>query len=316
MRQRAKVQLQSRFHIFPPVKIGVDGGGTKTALILIDDRGGIVDRRLAPGCNHNICGPETAVVILEEAMSALVSRGPVTHTVLCMAGSPSFWDETAAALTSRGRFGKVIAFDDSRPVLELATDGEPGLVLHGGTGSFIAAQSPAGSAHYAGGSGWRFGDPGSGYDLGRRAIGQALLELQGWSPRTSLSAMLCNFSGLTNADDLTRYFYEHAEPNKQIAGLTPALLRLAADGDQSVREIVLESVADLLHLCGKVVATLFPAWPLTDLKAGASGPILTHPFVFPILAERSGLNLRPIIEAPIEGVRRLILRTSQPVFPA
>ena len=30
--------------------------------------------------------------------------------------------------------------------------------------------------HYAGGLGWRFNDPGSGYDLGRRAIARALLD--------------------------------------------------------------------------------------------------------------------------------------------
>ena len=53
---------------------------------------------------------------------------------------------------------------------------------------------------------------------------------------------------------------------------------------------------------------LFPGWHRDTLRAGVSGPILTHAAVRPLLASRSSLNLRPIEEAPIEGVRRLLLR--------
>ena len=81
-----------------------------------------------------------------------------------------FWRETAAALQG---YGKVTTTDDSVPVLELATAGAPGLVLHAGTGSFVAARTADGATHYAGGLGWKLGDPGSGYDIGRRAVALA-----------------------------------------------------------------------------------------------------------------------------------------------
>ena len=42
------------------LKIGVDGGGTKTECILVDARGEIVARHLAPGCNPNVA----AVVVI------------------------------------------------------------------------------------------------------------------------------------------------------------------------------------------------------------------------------------------------------------
>ena len=54
-------------------------------------------------------------------------------------------------------------------------------------GSFVAARDASGKIHYAGGLGWRFGDAGSGYELGRRAIARALLELQGWAPASGLA---------------------------------------------------------------------------------------------------------------------------------
>jgi hypothetical protein len=45
------------------------------------------------------------------------------------------------------------------------------------------------------------------------------------------------------------------------------------------------------------------------VTAGLSGPILTHPVVAPVLAARSPLPLAPVEGTPIEGVRRLLLRT-------
>jgi N-acetylglucosamine kinase-like BadF-type ATPase len=290
------------------MKIGVDGGGTKTELILIDDRGDIIARRIAGGCNPNVAGPEDARIILEEALGTLAAHFPVSHTLLCMAGAPAFWRDTAESLTGGGLFGEVSVLDDSRPVLELATGGSPGLVLHAGTGSFVAAQAPDGSLHYAGGTGWRFGDPGSGYDIGRRAISKALLELQGWQLPTSLSTVIRDHTGLVHAAAITRHFYQHPEPNKQIAALAPVVLRLAAEGDHAAHQIVAESITALLQLSEDVVAKLFAGWHRDTLRAAVSGPILTHTAVRPLLATRSSLTLRVIDESPVEGVRRLLLR--------
>jgi N-acetylglucosamine kinase-like BadF-type ATPase len=298
------------------MKIGVDGGGTKTELILVDDDGTIIARHLAPGCNPSVAGPAVAFSILDDALDALfeapgaqpaASDLPVTHTLLCMAGAPGFWRETAGTLTATGTYGQVTALDDSRPVLALATGGQPGIVLHGGTGSFIAAQAPDGGFHYAGGTGWRFGDPGSGYDLGRRTISRALLELQGWLLPSRLGTLLRDHTGLTEAAAITRFFYQHAEPNRQIAGLAPALLRLAAEGDPAAHQIVTESCTELLKLAECVTTKLFAGWHLDELRAGVSGPILCHPAAQKALATRSSLTLRPVVDAPIEGVRRLLL---------
>ncbi len=297
------------------MKIGVDGGGTKTELILIDVRGEILGRHLAPGCNPNIVGPEAASATLGEALTRLLNtsdparpKSEISATLLCMAGAPAFWKETAAALDADGNYGRVAALDDSRPVLELATGGRPGLVLHGGTGSFVAAQAPDGTIHYAGGIGWRFGDPGSGYDLGRRAIGRALLELQGWQPPTSLSALLRTHTGLVHAADITRFFYQHSEPNRQIAALAPALLRLAEEGDHAAHQIVADSVIALLQLAEDVITQKFAGWNRDALRAGVSGPILCHPAVQKVLTTYASLAYRPLTEPPIEGVRRLLVR--------
>lgn len=291
-------------------KIGVDGGGTKTELVLVDAAGVVVDQRLAPGCNPNIVGVAQARHVLIDALGHLHRPG-VTHTQLYMAGTPQFWREFATTLTG---FGAVTAHDDSLPVLELATHGQPGLVLHGGTGSFVAARDPDGDVHYAGGLGWRFGDPGSGYDLGRRAVARALLELQGWAPATRLGPLvLTQAAGTTTTSDaatLTRHFYQHAEPNREIAALAPGVLHLATEGDPTAVALVRDSARPLLELAVQVAARLFPNQPLDNVPAGLSGPILTHPAVKDALLPRSPLPLMPLTEPPIVGVRRLLARDS------
>jgi len=298
-------------------KIGIDGGGTKTECILVDAAGAIVARQLAPGSNPSIVGPEQAELIATDALCALLAQSKIENpsarissTRLYMAGSQHFWHEFAAKLQD---FGAVVAAPDSLPVLELATDGQPGLVLHSGTGSFVAARDRDGKIHYAGGLGWRFGDPGSGYDLGRRAIARALLELQGWSPPSRIGPTVRDHTQLGDGADadagaLTRYFYNDPLPNQKIAALAPAVLRLASEGDPTAHSLIVDSAAELLDLAARVAAKLFPDDAADTLRAGLSGPILTHPVVLEALAPRSPLPLTPITEAPIEGVRRLLAR--------
>lgn len=308
----------------PRYKIGVDGGGTKTECILVDEAGEVVACHVGTGCNPSVVGPEKARSILAAALDSLraesathiaaaggsaeEARAGITATLLCMAGSRSFWEEFAARLAG---FGEVEARDDSLPVLELATHGRPGLVLHAGTGSFVAARGPDGSVHYAGGLGWRFGDPGSGYDLGRRAVARALLELQGWAPGSRLSRLVRDHAGLGAAADagaLTRFYYQHEDPTRHIAALTPAVLQLAGEGDEAARRLMTESTAGLLELALGVATKLFSASLLETVPAGLSGPILTHPVVAGHLAAHSPLPLAPVEGTPIEGVRRLLGR--------
>ncbi|HEY0946469.1 MAG TPA: BadF/BadG/BcrA/BcrD ATPase family protein [Opitutaceae bacterium] len=301
-------------------KIGVDGGGTKTELILVDDTGAVIARHVAPGCNPSIVGPLAARQVLVDALVTLLEKSRtaadeapgqpavarISTTLLCMAGAPAFWQEFATSLTD---FGLVTTVDDSRPVLELATGGRPGLVLHGGTGSFVAARGPDGAIHYAGGLGWRFGDPGSGYDLGRRAVARGLLELQGWAPPSRLGTVLRDHTRLNDAAAISRFFYQHTEPNRQIATLAPAVLHLVTEGDPTAHQLVIESASELLDLALRVATKLFPATPLDTIPAGLSGPILTHPSVVATLTPRSPLPLAPLTAPPIEGVRLLLART-------
>lgn len=299
------------------LKIGVDGGGTKTECILVDLRGDVIARHVAPGSNPSVVGPEQAKLVVTDALCALLSdanheRAHVGSTLLCMAGSRTFWREFATSLTD---FGQVTAVDDSLPVLELATHGDPGLVLHAGTGSFVAGRAPDGSLHYAGGLGWRFGDSGSGYDIGRRAIARSLLEVQGWSVPSRLGPTLRDYLQLppdSDAGALTRFFYHHPEPNRLVAGFAPTVLWLASEADATAQSIIIESAGELVTLAEHLAVKLFPSVPLDSIPAGLSGPVLTHTVVVDALTPRTPLPLTPVAGSAADGVRQLLMRESPP----
>jgi glucosamine kinase len=309
--------------------LGVDGGGSKTALVLVDENGRAIARHQAAGCNPNLVGREAAGTLLHQAMADLRAAGPtgapIAHTLLCMAGNRLFWREFGAGLPPAD-FGRVQVTDDSRPVLELATARRAGLVLHGGTGSFVAALTAPGDlteprvgavadpflpgwhSHYADGTGWRLGDVGSGHDLGRRACRQALLELQGWLPPSRLAPALLAATGATDAETLTRHLYQHADPNTWLAGLAPLVLGLAEQGDPAAEGVATDSARDLGDLAQAVMTRLWPARPADQLALGLSGPVLGHPAMRRALRE-AGLGRAERVEAaPIEGVAQLLQR--------
>jgi glucosamine kinase len=299
------------------LSIGVDGGGTKTELVLVDADGRALATHIGPGCNPSQIGPDKARATLTGALEALLARANtadaksnITRTLLCMAGNRDFWRETAAVLKG---FGTVTTVDDSHPVLELATDGQPGLVLHAGTGSFVAARAPDGTIHYNGGLGWKLGDPGSGFDLGRRAIGVAMLELQRGAPNPSpLARALLAHTRLETYSANSRFFYNDATANAVIAAFAPRVIELAAASCGPAQQAIADSITDFARQADEVIHRLFPN-PAGRLPCGVSGRILNSPpAVFALRSLAAKLNwpveLRFIETSPIEGVRRLLVR--------
>jgi len=183
-------------------------------------------------------------------------------------------------------------------------------VLHSGTGSFVSARSDDGATHFAGGLGWRFGDPASAYDLGQQAIARAILELQGWATSSALGTEICQATDLHNANALTRHFYSDTKSASLISTFAPHVTRLAAAGDEVAREILCDSVARLAQLANEVIARVFDGNTNSKLRVGLSGAILQSLAVKDTLIHTldTRCELHAITEAPIEGVRRLLAR--------
>jgi len=298
----------------PTYRIGVDGGGTKTDLILVDPAGNILARHTGPGCNPSHLGGVAARNVLQQALAALLGQatvsqieGAISHTLLCLAGSPDFWREAAAELKTHGA---VSTTTDAAPVLELATGGGTGMAVHAGTGSFVAARAPDGHVHYAGGLGWKLGDAGSAFDVARRAVAHGVLELQGWLPATALRDALVEHTGLGDPRAITRFFHQDPDANPRLAAFAVRVSDLADHGCQPAQAALAASLTELVDLARAVTEKLYGD---ARVPCGISGALLNSPaavFALKALAESHGwrAELHFLRAPPIEGVRQLLMK--------
>ena len=66
----------------------------------------------------------------------------------------------------------------------------PGIVVVAGTGSVVLGRDPEGRMLRRGGYGWQMGDEGSGYAIGRAALGAVSRAHDGRSPETAITPVL------------------------------------------------------------------------------------------------------------------------------
>ena len=163
--------------------LGLDGGGTKTDCVLMDEAGAVLARSLAGPSNPLRVGFGAAMGAIREAARAAIaqaslpvdSRADAICAGLAGAGPPQSAEKIRALLAAEFPESKVQVCTDLDLALAAAGDG-PAVVLLAGTGSFAVGRNSAGETARAGGYGSQIGDEGSAYDIGRRAVLMAMHE--------------------------------------------------------------------------------------------------------------------------------------------
>lgn len=301
------------------VFIGLDAGGTKTAL-RAEGPGGVF-ARTGPGVNVRRDGPEAAVRVL----AALVADARASHPEAALGGLAAGLAGAGEAADARqvevglrqalGLGGTVLVtiVHDAEIALEAAFGEETGIVVVAGTGSIVYSRTAAGATLRAGGWGGRLGDDGSGTALGRAVLRAAAAHRDG-GPPTALTARLAEIVrfpkealGLDTLDALLRWTYDENGP---FATLAPLLLEAAESGD-AVASTVLDAETDAL---AQQVAWLArrAGGRLEKRVALLGGLVGEAPYrraLLQALAHRlPGWFAAPCARAPVEGAVRLARR--------
>ncbi|RPH38046.1 ATPase, partial [bacterium] len=179
---------------------GVDGGATRTRIVLASHDGTILGAGLAGPANYDNVGVDEARLNIDRALdrawtSALLPRRPVQGIFLGMAGVVSPQDRdtiTRMALDIHAAPPSAIFVDhDIRIALAGGLAGEEGAVLIIGTGCSCYGRRADGRSHRTG-WGYLLDDLGSGYYLGLQAMIALIRETDGRGKKTSLSAAVRN----------------------------------------------------------------------------------------------------------------------------
>ena len=205
------------------ILIGADVGGSKTA-VGVSDGLTILARAEGPGAAVRPGrAMVSASVIAEVVRRALAGAGRLSGDVLYVgaagAGREPEREELRKALRGENLATAVVVSTDIEIALAAVFDDGPGIVVSAGTGSVAVGRDRAGTRHRIGGYGWQMGDEGSGYAVGRAALGAVSRAADGRSPRTALSDRVLAATRSENFDALVRW--AAAASPAEVAALAP-----------------------------------------------------------------------------------------------
>lgn len=254
--------------------LGIDGGGSKTRVLLADRDGNLRGVGTAPSSNYQSVGWEAATNALHTAIGAALHHAAPNDTVAAacfgLAGvdRPADREEYTAWVRQQAYAPRFTIVNDAELVLAAGTPAGWGVALICGTGSICYGRSPDGRTTRAGGWGYLLGDEGSGYDIGVQALRLATQTADGRaSAQRVLSAILEHWQ-LDDPSELIGYVYRPETTRATIAALGGSIAALASHGDGDASAIMSGAARELGRLIAAVVRRLDLAQPPVALGGG------------------------------------------------
>lgn len=283
------------------LRVGVDGGGTTTRAVVIDESGCVLGRGESGSSNLYNGGLSGATANIASAIDAAlraanIGAGEVASWGFGLAGATgqSQKNEWHGALSAL--YGDAIAVDEDVMAAlagALGADGmgAGGAILIAGTGANCFGVNAGGQSRRADGWGPLLGDRGSGYWLGESAIRAAIAACDGAGGETMLQELLLNYFEVADLHELVSVVYASDFRRDRVAGFVPQVLAVARAGDAVA--------AQLLRSAGRHLAATARAVlePLGIARLAITGGLLENsPEIQSALQESLQDDLGPEIE--------------------
>ena len=249
--------------------LGVEGGGTKTAWVLVERTLGepgeaspqlrILDQGKLPPSNFRLEMPDRLKAIFRELPREIDRAG----IFLAGCGTSEDRQSLSRLCTEIWPNAKIVTGSDRESGLAAALDHGDGIVVSAGSGSSVTGRR-GDKTEKAGGWGHILGDTGGGYFLSIQALRLILREYDLHHGEMQFTGKILHALSLNNLDELVRW--AQTADKMEIAMLTPVVFEAAASGDARVMEIIekgaqvlseyAEAVASRLHLLAPKVVLL------------------------------------------------------------
>ncbi|HEX6534926.1 MAG TPA: BadF/BadG/BcrA/BcrD ATPase family protein [Gemmatimonadaceae bacterium] len=236
------------------IVVGVDGGGSKTRVVVADEHGAQLGSAESVGSAVRPGEAERSADVIGGAVREALASCQMTHVlpkVLCV-GVAGVGRETERqalwqALVSRELAEDVVVHADAVVALDDAFGDGPGILLIAGTGSIAYGRGPTGTQLRCGGWGPVCGDEGSGAWIGRRALSVVTSSADGREPETALVGAVLTAAELNEVGELVGWAAAASAP--QLASLAPVVVSVAEGGDLRANAILSLAAEELvLHV--------------------------------------------------------------------
>jgi N-acetylglucosamine kinase-like BadF-type ATPase len=236
--------------------LGVDGGGTKTALALIDGDGNVLARHEASTAYYIAAGLDNVRDMLSTAVQAVLANARVSASRVDFAffGLPSYGEDSALTasldalpatclLSGRYRCGNDMVCGWAGSL-----GGGDGISVVAGTGSISYGERGGVSAR-CGGWGELFSDEGSAYWLACRGLNLYSRMSDGRAPRGPLHPLINRHFELEYDLDLCARIYGQSGADRAaIAQLSKLVYEAAIGGDRQAAALFTEAADELADL--------------------------------------------------------------------
>ena len=297
-----------------PVRvIGVDGGGTRTRVLLTDGTGANLGDALG---GSSLLGEgedaEVAGRIVEKVRALAGGKGvslPVDALCAGLAGAsgrPEAREVVEERIRGAAVARRVRVVSDFQIAFHDAFGSRAGILLIAGTGSVGVGRVRGGPLRRVGGWGALLSDEGSGYRLGLGGIRAATRSAEGRDEPTTLTRRL--FAALGTESPRAVFEWSTRAAKSDFAALAPDVLAEAEGGDRAAGEIAERAVEGLVQHARALVEGLeLAAGTQVALVGGLVEPGGRMRSCVEARLEEAGLRVIPRRVSPVRGAAKIAL---------
>jgi len=217
--------------------IAIDGGGSKTEVVLLDETGHILRRYVGPGGNPTDVGIEEARrrITACVAQAADCTSGSIAALYGGIAGVVPNGDVFSEPISRVCPVERIRIEDDGCSLISGTLGHQDGCGMVCGTGSSLFVRIEGQPVRHIGGKGYLIDTGGSGYELGKDAVCMAMRAVDGRCRSTVLTQLLEEILGQPVDDRAIPKIHRGGRP--YIATFAPAVFAGRKMGDWACQEI-------------------------------------------------------------------------------
>ncbi|MDI6868659.1 MAG: BadF/BadG/BcrA/BcrD ATPase family protein [Coprothermobacterota bacterium] len=250
--------------------LGVDGGGSKTAALICDEKGNVLGEGHAGPSNYQIVGMEFALGEISRAVEEALKKGGVSleeiqRAVFGLSGAdlPENFRELEEGLKKTFPGLSFLLVNDTWIALRAGAKKGWGVCIVCGSGANACARSPSGEWFTLAGLGYESGLGGGGLDMVRDVLHFSFRAVQGTGPQTALVPAVLEEMGVESFEELSSLLLKvMASPASALLemeralGIIPRVFQLASEGDWASQEILVKHGSHLGEVAGYLAKKL------------------------------------------------------------
>lgn len=291
--------------------LGIDGGGTKTAYLLVDGTGKCLAEEKTAGCSYKEIGiSETAELLKKGVLRCIEDAGLEEADLTTIAvGLPCFGELKAEDILVekeiKSKFTKCPIYITND--VEVGWAGSLGMTdgvnVVAGTGSIAFGRNRTGENARSGGWSTFFGDEGSCYWLGRRTMELFSKQADGRASKGPLYESIRKAFGLeADMDFIERMDRDYIGQRSKVASMQRYLLEASRQGDKTAQQLYEQAAHELGIMAGCILDRL---WHKEQVPVSYSGGLFfAKEYVLPVfekIVEKHNGYLVPPKLSPVQG---------------